>query len=209
MAIALISSLVFSPEATAKLFDGPVDRLPLEQRVSLRRGEVIMIGKKGQYTSLMLAKSSMDNVWQVLTDYDHFAEFLPGVISSKLIETDGDRKIFEQTNKIKTFVFSTESRLEVAATESYPQRIAFKAIAGDLKTMNGTWLLQPVSPYPSAPPDRVLITHTVTVEPAKTPIDSIFFNIYEDQLAKTLKAIKQETEKRSGKKKEPINLTES
>ncbi len=209
MAIALILSFVFSPEATAKLFDGPVDRLPLEQRVSLRRGEVIMIGKKGQYTSLMLAKSTMDNVWQVLTDYDHFAEFLPGVMSSELIEINGDRKVFEQINKIKTLIFSIESRVEVAATESYPQRIAFKAIDGDLKTMNGTWLLEPVSPYPSAPPDRVLITHTVTVEPAKAPSDSIFFNIYEDRLAETLRAIKQETEKRSGKEKEPINLTKS
>ena len=58
-------------------------------------------------------------------------------------------------------------------------------------------MLEPVSPYPSAPPDKVLITHQVKVEPAEAPSDGIFFSIYEDRLQETLKAIKQEVEKRS------------
>ena len=195
-AIALFSSIVMSPIATARLFDGPVDLLPLEQRVSLRRGELVFLGEDGDYTCRFLVKTSVDNVWQVLTDYESFAEFLPGVISSELIETNGDRKIFEQINKIKTFVFSVKSRVKIATVESYPEQITFKAIDGDLKTLNGQWLLEPVSPYPSAPPDRVLITHKVTVEPAQAPSDGIFFSIYEDRLQETLKAIQQEMEKR-------------
>lgn len=196
-AIALLYSVVFNPTATAKLFDGPVDLLPLEQRVSLRRGELIFLGKSGDYTCRLLAKTSMDNVWQVLTDYDRFAEFLPGVISSELLEHEGDRKIFQQTNKVKTFIFSVESRVKIATVETYPQQISFQAIDGDLETLNGEWLLEPVSPYPSAPPDSVLITHKVLVEPAEAPSDGIFFSIYEDSLQETLKAIKQEIEKRS------------
>lgn len=196
-AIALTLSLIFSPIATAKLFDGPVDRLPLEQRVSLRRGEVVFLGEDGDYTCRILAKSSMDNAWQVLTDYENFAEFLPGVISIELIENSGDRKVFEQINKIKTLIFSVESRVQIASTEFYPKKIAFEAVDGDLETMNGKWTLEPVSPYPSAPPDRVLITNQVRVEPAKAPSDGIFFNIYESRLEETLMAIKQEIEKRS------------
>ena len=197
-AIALFLSILLSPIATAKLFDGPVDLLPLEQRVSLRRGELVFLGQNGDYTCRFLAKTSVDNVWQVLTDYESFAEFLPGVVSSELIENNGERKIFEQTNKIKTFVFSVESRVKIATVESYPKQITFKAIDGDLETLNGQWLLEPVSPYPSAPPDKVLITHKVRVEPAAALSDGIFFSIYEDRLQETLKAIKQEVEKRSG-----------
>ena len=100
--IALASSIVFSPTATAKLFDGPVDVLPLEQRVSLKNGELVFLGENGDYTCRLLIETSIDNAWQVLTDYEHFAEFLPGVISSELIENNGDRKVFEQINKIKT-----------------------------------------------------------------------------------------------------------
>ncbi len=199
--IAVIScwlSIGFSPVATAKLFDGPIDRLPLEQRVSLKKGELVFLGEAGNYTSRLLISTTVDNAWQVLTDYEHFAEFMPGVVSSQLLESKGDRKIFEQINKIKTLVFSIESRVKVATIESYPKQIAFEAVDGDLKTMNGTWVLEPVSPYPSAPPDQVLITHKVMVEPEGAPSDSIFFNIYEDRLQETLKAIKQEAERRGG-----------
>lgn len=188
--------------ATAKLFDGPVDRLPLEQRVSLRRGEVVFMGEDGEYTVRLLVNTSVDHAWQVLTDYENFAEFLPGVASSELIETNGDRKVFEQINKIKTFIFNIESRVKIATTESYPAQIDFQAVDGDLPVLNGVWTLEPVSPYPSAPPDRVLITHKVSVEPGKAPSDSIFFGIYEDRLQETLEAIRTELEKRTSNKQQ-------
>ena len=196
-AIAFSLSLISTPTATAKLFDGPVDRLPLEERVALRKGQVILLGESGQYTGRILVTSSMDTAWKVLTDYNNFAEFLPEVYTSQLLEANGERKVFEQINKIKTFIFSTKARVRIAVTESYPQEITFKAVDGDLETLDGLWLLEPVSPYPSAPPDRVLITHRVTVEPASAPTDGIFYNIYENSLEKTLAAIKEEVEKRS------------
>ena len=190
-------SLRFSPVATAKLFDGPVDQLPLEQRVSLRRGELVFLGEEGEYTVRILVNTSIEDAWQVLTDYNNFAEFLPGVASSELVEDNGDRKVFEQISNIKTLIFSIESRVKIATTESYPAQIDFKAVDGDLQALKGKWTLEPVSPYPSAPPDKVLITHKVSVEPGKSPSDSIFFNIYEDRLQETLEAIKQEVENRS------------
>ena len=197
--LAIISCLlgIVAPVATAKLFDGPVDKLPLEQRVSLRRGELIFLGEDGKYTSRLLMTTTMENAWQVLTDYDNFAEFLPGVISCEVLESNGDRKVFEQINKVQTFVFSVESRVKIATTESYPEQITFKAVDGDLDKMDGTWRLEPVSPYPSALPNQVLVTHKVMVEPAKAPSDGIFFSIYEDRLQETLEAIKKETERRS------------
>ena len=190
-------SIFFSPSANAKLFDGPVDKLPVLERVSLRQGKVTLLGEKGKYTCRVLADASVDSAWRVLTDYDNFAEFLPGVADSKLVESEGDRKVFEQINKIKTFIFSTEAEVKIEVTESYPQKIVFQAIDGDLETMNGEWLVEPVSPYPSAPPDKVLITHTVYVEPAGVPSKDIFYGIYEDSLENTLAAIKIESEKRS------------
>ena len=195
-AIAFILTISFSPTANAKLFDGPVDLLPVEQRVALRNGEVIFLGEKGEYTCRILTDSSVEKAWQVLTDYENFSKFLPGVKSSQLIEQKGDRTVFEQVNKVKTLVFSIEARLQIANTETYPQQIAFEAIDGDVKTLKGKWTLEPVSPYPSAPPDQVLLTHKVVVEPNKTLSDEIFFKIYEDRLAETVAAIKQETEKR-------------
>lgn len=188
--------VIFVPPAAAKLFDGPVDKLPVAERVALKEGKVTLSGEEGQYVGRILVQGNLDNAWQVLTDYNNFAEFLPGVAESQLIKTDGDRKIFEQINQVKTLIFKTKARIRLAIVESYPQQIAFDFVDGDLDTLNGTWLLEPVSPYPSAPPDRVLITHRVSVEPNTMPGKSIFYNIYETTLEKTLAAIKDEVEKR-------------
>ena len=196
VAIALNISIT---SAYAKLFDGPVDRLPVLERVALREGKVIVTGKEGVYTCRILVNGSVDTAWQVLTDYNNFKLFLPGVTDSELLETNGDRKIFEQINRIKTFIFSTKARIRMAITESYPQKIAFNFLDGDLDNLDGTWLLEPVSPYPSAPPNQVLITHQVKVEPNATPSRSFFYNIYENTLEKTLAAIKEEVEERGSK----------
>lgn len=205
--VSYASSLILTPVATAKLFDGPVDQLPVEQRVSLRRGEVVFLGEDGEYVVRLLVETSVDHAWQVLTDYDNFSEFMPGVSNSELIENNGDRKIFEQINKIKTLIFSVESRVKVAINESYPAQIDFEAVDGDLPRLNGKWILEPVSPYPSAPPDRVLITHKVSVEPGKSLSEQLFFGIYEDRLQKTLEAVKAEVEKRTNSKHHQAEIT--
>ena len=207
--IAIISGAialnVFIPQATAKLFDGPVDKLPVLERVALREGKVILRGDDGHYTCRILVNGSIDTAWQVLTDYNNFENFLPSVADSELVEQNGDRKVFEQINKIKTLIFTTKSRIRIAVTESYPQTIAFQFVDGDLDSLDGTWLLEPVSPYPSAPPNQVLITHQVKVTPGSTPGRSFFYNIYENTLEATLAAIKQEVETRSLKSNKKSN----
>ncbi|MEM9275227.1 MAG: SRPBCC family protein [Cyanobacteria bacterium P01_F01_bin.143] len=193
LAIALNFSIT---SADAKLFNGPVDQLPVLERVALREGKVIIAGEKGDYIGRFLVNGSIDTAWQVLTDYNNYELFLPGVTDSQLLEINGDRKVFEQINRVKTFIFTTKARVRMVVTESYPQKIAFNFLDGDLDTLDGTWLLEPVSPYPSAPPNQVLITHQVNVEPNPIPSRSFFYNIYENTLEKTLVAIKEEVEER-------------
>ena len=196
-AIALTATVVFMPSADAKLFDGPVDKLPVLERAALRNGQVSLQGEDGKYTGRVLVNASMDTVWQVLTDYDNFEEFLPKVSNSELLEANGDRKVFEQTNKVKIFLFNKKSRVRIAVKENYPQQISFEIVDGDLESLNGAWKLEAVSPYPSAPPNQVLMTHQVSVEPGSIISKSIFFDIYEDTLKSTLAAIKEEVEERA------------
>ena len=196
IAIMTFALVVFVPSATAKLFDGPVDKLPVTERVALKEGKVIISGEQGKYVCRILVTSSLDNAWKVLTDYDNFEDFLPGVAESQLVQTNGDRKIIEQINQVKTLIFSTKARVRLAITESYPEQIAFNFVEGDLDTLNGSWLLEAVSPHPSAPPNQVLITHRVNVEPQSMPSKSIFYNIYENTLERTLAGFQDEVEAR-------------
>ena len=196
-AIALTATVALMPSANAKLFDGPVDKLPVLERAALRNGQVSLQGEDGKYTGRVLVNASMDTVWQVLTDYNNFEEFLPKVTDSELLEANGDRKVFEQTNKVTVFLFSKKSRVRIAVQENYPQQINFEIVDGDLETLDGKWKLEAVSPYPSAPPNQVLMTHQVKVEPGSIISKSIFFDIYEDVLKSTLAAIKEEVEQRA------------
>jgi ribosome-associated toxin RatA of RatAB toxin-antitoxin module len=194
-AIALSATIAFVPDASAKLFDSPVDRLPAIERDALRQGRVIINGEKGKYTARILVKGSVDTAWDVLTDYENFQQFLPNITSSQLIENNGNRKVFEQVNRVRVLVFNQTSRIRLAITERYPQQIAFTLVEGDLKSLEGFWQLEPVSPYPSASPDRVLITQQVNV--ASDSGGNLFYSIFEDSLEKTLAAIEQEVQQRS------------
>ena len=186
----------FVPPASAKLFDGPIDKLPVLERLALKEGKVVLAGEEGEYMARILIEGSVEGVWAVLTDYENFEQFLPGVATSKLLASDGDRKITEQINQIKTLLFSTEARIRLAMTESYPQNIAFNFVDGDLDELQGNWLLEPVADTSFAPPDRVLVTHKVTVKPNSNAGKSFFYGIYERTLSETLTAIKQEVEAR-------------
>jgi len=148
-------------------------------------------GKEGQYIAKIIVNSSADTTWKVLTDYNNFYRFLPNVISSKVLKTEGNKKTFEQVYQVQALIFKQQTRVVIESTETYPQQIAFKRVDGDLKALQGTWKIEPISAK------QVLIEHQVTVDPGSTPSLSLFYTIYENSLKQTLEAIKKETESRN------------
>ncbi|WP_038021845.1 SRPBCC family protein [Synechocystis sp. PCC 7509] len=198
-AIALNISMT-SIEAKAELFNSTLDRLPTQERVALRQGQSLVTGSKGKYTGKVLVKATVATAWQVLTDYNNFYHFFPNVVSSKVIQNNGAGKVFEQVQVIRAFMLTKKARVRIAIKETYPKRIAFNLVAGDLKSLQGTWQIEPVSPYPGALPNQVLITHQVNADPGAISTRGLFFSIYKNSLENTLVALKTEVEKRSAKK---------
>ena len=148
-------------------------------------------GKDGQYIAKIVVNSSADKTWKVLTDYNNFYRFLPNVISSKVLKTQGNQKIFEQIYQVQALIFKQQTRVRIASTETYPKEIDFKLVDGDLKALQGSWKIQPISAQ------QILIEHQVKVDPGSTPSLSLFYSIYENSLKQTLEAIKKETEHRN------------
>jgi len=197
LAIAMAATITISSPASSGLFDGPVDRLSVAERVALRSGGVVMTGDRGEYIGKILVKAPIATAWEVLTDYNNFQNFLPNVAKSQIIENNGNRLVFEQVNIIRVFIFTQKPRVKIAVTQTYPQQIVFRLIEGDLDSLEGVWRLEPVSPYPGAPPDRVLIANEVTVDPGNISTRDLFFSIYKNTTSDTLAAIKAEIEKRT------------
>ncbi|MCU0524688.1 MAG: SRPBCC family protein [Elainella sp. Prado103] len=161
-----------------------------QEQAALRQGRVLLSGEDGNYTARVMANASIDIAWAVLTDYNNFSSFLPGVESSQVLQSSGTQRTFEQINVIRIFPITHRERIVIAASENYPSHITFSQVDGDLKKLQGSW-------YVTGAGGQVMITHQVVVEPASNR--SIFFGIYKDNLQRTMSALQQEMERRSGR----------
>ena len=99
-----------------------------------------------------------------------------------------------------SFVITKKSRVRIAVKETYPKQIAFSLVEGNLKSLQGSWRIEPVSPYPGAPSKQVLITHQVNADPGAISTRGLFYSVYKDSLESTMVALKKEVERRSAKK---------
>lgn len=167
-----------------------LNRLLPQEQATLKTGNATVVGDNGHYIGRILVTAPINTTWNVLTDYDHFKNFLPGVISSQILETQGNRTVFEQVNQVKVLLFMQKSRLVVTAIKQYPQEISFQLKQGDIKSLKGVWKLEPVAP------NQVLITQDVTFDPGNSITRSLAFTIYKNALGDSLKAIKQEIDRR-------------
>jgi ribosome-associated toxin RatA of RatAB toxin-antitoxin module len=168
-----------------------LSRLPSQEQTTLKAGNVVVNGDNGRYVGRVLVTAPVSTAWKVLTDYDQFKTFLPDVVSSRILETKGNQTTFEQVNLVKVFLFAQKSRSVVTAVKQYPKQIDFRLKEGDnIKSLNGLWKLEPVSS------SQVLITQEVAFDPGDSVPRGLAFKIYKNALADSLKAIKQETERR-------------
>ncbi|MGF1493388.1 MAG: SRPBCC family protein [Microcoleaceae cyanobacterium] len=164
-----------------------------QQSIQTASAEAVTVkGSNGQYTGQVSIDAPITTVWSVLTDYDNFEQFFPNISESKLIQSQDNKKVFEQQYQIRIAGFSRQFRVQVEAQETYPKAIKFQQVEGDLKTLEGEWEIQTLPSNSRS----VVVTHRVTVMPVDTFTRGIFFSIYENTFKKTLFALKQEAEQR-------------
>lgn len=195
--LSTISLIAIAPATNAELFNSVVDRLPAQERVKLKNGQAVVTGSKGKYVARVLISTSKDTAWSVLTDYTNTPKFIPNVESSKVVSTNGNQKTIEQIDSRQVFLVTTRSRIVSSITETPKSRIDFRAIDGDLKNLNGYWLVEPVAAYKGAKADKVLITQVVETKPRSGIPSGIFYSIFQESLGKILTAIKKESERRT------------
>ena len=195
--LSTISLSAIAPAVNAELFNSVVDRLPVQERVKLNSGQPVVTGDKGKYTARVLISTSTNIAWSVLTDYSNTAKFIPNVESSKVVSTSGNHKTIEQIDSRQVLLITTRSRVVSAITETPKSRIDFRAIDGDIKSLNGYWLVEPVAPYNGAKADRVLITQVVETKPRAGIPSGVFYGIFKRSLGEILTAIKKESERRT------------
>jgi ribosome-associated toxin RatA of RatAB toxin-antitoxin module len=81
-------------------------------------------------------------VWNVISDYDHLAEFIPDMRSSRAIRRDGNQVLVEQTGGFGFLFFRQHVEVKLAVVEFPLQRIVAHAVDGNLREMDGRYELQ-------------------------------------------------------------------
>ena len=89
-----------------------------------------------------LLEASFDTVWGTLTDYDHLAQFIPGLRSSRVIERRGGSLVVEQEGEARFLFFSYPIEVTLLATARRPAAIDVRVLKGNLRRLEGGYRLE-------------------------------------------------------------------
>jgi ribosome-associated toxin RatA of RatAB toxin-antitoxin module len=87
-------------------------------------------------------------IWEVLTGYDRYAEFVPDLQSSRVLSRDRDTALVEQRGTAGFFLFRFPLEVQLVVTEVPFERVTCEAVAGNFKELSGVYEL-----FPEAGPD--------------------------------------------------------
>jgi len=85
---------------------------------------------------------AVTDAWKVLTDYGRLAEFIPGMLESRVVSRDGSSVVVDQSGETSLLFFTFPMHVRLAIEEQPYVRISSTAIAGNFKELTGVYLLQ-------------------------------------------------------------------
>lgn len=185
-------------ESTSDLFPnenadiGILSSLPSQELSSLIDTVEVQVDQLSQRQRQISAKipiaQAVEPIWQVLTDYEALADFIPNLsISQRLQHPTGGIRL-EQVGTQRLLRFNFSARVVLDLEEKFPYEINFNLVEGDLKAFSGSWRLQP------APHSKQVVTnllYTVCVLPKRTMPVSIIERRLINDLRLNLLAIRQ------------------
>lgn len=105
---------------------------------------------------------SLEPLWQLLTDYDRLADYIPNLTVSRQVEHPKGGIRLEQIGAQCFLNIKFCARVLLDMQERFPEEIGFSMIEGDFKQFLGRWRLQPalIGDQPGT-----LLSYEVIVQP--------------------------------------------
>ena len=100
----------------------------IESRIE-RQGEFIAVDAS------VLMQVDARIAWEVLSDYDHLAQFIPDMKSSRVVSREGNRIVVEQRGEFGFFFYRQPVDVTLEVLEQPPLRIDARRIAGNIKAL--------------------------------------------------------------------------
>lgn len=189
MVVNVLVLLFFTASATAE----PPGQVLTSEQTRLLDGETIIFLERDDddmidVSGSVYIHSFPETIWTVITDYDNFADTMPKVKESTVIEEHGNIKIIEQTSKTGVLFFTIKFSTKMAVIETFPDTLSFNLISGDFETFNGKWVLTPHEEY------GTFVTWSATVKPDFSAPGFIIDAVQKRDLRELLETIKELSE---------------
>jgi polyketide cyclase/dehydrase/lipid transport protein len=101
-----------------------------------RDGDVLLIEASADF------EGTLAQTWQVLTDYDRLAEFIPNLSASRVIARTRDGITVEQKGEARLLFLSYPIEVQLVITEFPPGKVVSRAVAGNFREMSGVYVLE-------------------------------------------------------------------
>jgi len=135
----------------------------------------------------------VDRLWEVLTDYEGLATFIPNLTRSQVLSRSGNQVRLEQVGAEQFWKFSFAAKVILAMELMYPEAIYFTLEEGDFKEFAGSWRLAPDRQEDNL---GTRLTYQLTVHPKRTmPVKLVECHLGAG-LSRNLAAIYQEALRR-------------
>lgn len=179
-----------SPDATAATLDLDPALLNAVDIETTKLG-----GRKRQIRAALRLPYTVEQIWQVLTDYDSLADFIPNLVKSQRIDRPEGGIRLEQVGMQKALMIDFSARVVLDMEEDFPQEIRFEMVEGDFKAFSGAWVLEPLANHRDP---QTRLSYTVRILPKLTmPVIAIERRIRSD-LPLNLVAIQQRLQRLFG-----------
>jgi hypothetical protein len=103
-----------------------------------RRGEAIVISAHADL------RVDVQTAWRVLTDYDHYASFIPDLTVSRVVARGPDSAIVEQRGEAQFLFLRYPLEVRLAVAETPYRRVRSRAIAGNFRELHGLYEIEPM-----------------------------------------------------------------
>ena len=132
--------------------------------------------------------------WNVLTDYDRLGEFVPDLLSSRLVTRNAHEAVVEQRSEVRFLFVKHTIDLTVRITEQPFSTIDVALMGGDMQRYSGQWQLAPET---RDGVQGTLISYAGTMEPNFFIPPLVGESIARANVRKMVTAVVQEIDRRS------------
>ena len=176
--------------------------LGVEQRKQLDSGQFVALAQRPDETDSIdprfvtvakIVTGSREGIWEVINDKENAADFIEGVLESKVIEREENRILVEQLTHVGGPKGSYRYRLLHQLTPM--TRADFTYAGGELRNVLGSWWI-----FDGKDPSTFLVVYSLHIDPGFLAPQVVVKSGMRKSMPKTIQAIADEVTRRRGQR---------